>query len=425
MRDNGGRAMTWYSTVVIATLLAVLAGGFAWSQQRRPVPQLVTGTGGPARGMADHPDQVRSSAGRTGQATYEGLAAHALADLRSLTGKDGTVLAGPHGPWRFVWPRDASFAAAAYCRAGDVGTGLTVLGALTRISPDAGRWAARYRPDGSVPDKRSAQLDGSGWVPWAAGVCTTSGASYAALAKLWPMVRQSADQATAELRRDGLPNPSPDYWERHREKRPTLGTAAALLAGLRGAATVAEHLGHLDRRHAAQPSDTPEPPERAGTDESAVYETAAGRWRAAVARLEKAVDRKLGPLGYPRNTRGGADSIVTVLGPPFAPERPQVTAAIERTLGLLSLPNGGVTPGQDWRADGVAWTPSTALFGLSAAARGDRTTAEAVLRLLDVHRTAAGAVPEKITRSGKPAGEAPLAWTSALIVLTAAELQQR
>lgn len=445
MRDNGGRVMTWYSTVVIATLLAVLAGGFAWSQQRRPVPQLVTGTGGgPARGMAD---QVHSPAGRTGQVTYENLAAHTLADLRSLTEKDGTVLAGPHGPWRYVWPRDASFAAAAYCRVGDLKTGMAVLGALARISPEAGRWAARYRPDGSVPDKRSAQLDGSGWVPWAAGVCAASGAPYAALAKLWPMVRQSADHAVAELRGDGLPNPSPDYWERHTERRPTLGTAAALLAGLRGAATLAEHLGHLDRR-TVQPPETAEPPRagqipdqdatgeadrnadgtsgrRSGTDEFASFEAAAGRWQVAATRLEKGVDRKLGPLGYARNTRGGADSIVTVLGPPFAPERPQVTAAIERTLGLLSLPNGGVTPGQDWRADGVAWTPSTALFGLSAAARGDRATAESVLRLLDQHRTQAGAVPEKITRSGKPAGEAPLAWTSALIVLTAAELQQR
>jgi hypothetical protein len=138
--------------------------------------------------------------------------------------------------------------------------------------------------------------------------------------------------------------------------------------------------------------------------------------------LQGAVDKRFGRLGYPRDSRGGADSIVTTLGPPFSPARPQVGAAIRRSQQLLTLPNGGVTPGQDWRADGIAWTPSTALFGLSAAARGDRATAERVLRFLDDYRTPTGAVPEKVTRSRNPAGEAPLAWTSALVVLTDAAL---
>jgi hypothetical protein len=31
-------------------------------------------------------------------------------------------------------------------------------------------------------------------------------------------------------------------------------------------------------------------------------------------------------------------------------------------------------------------------------------------------------VPEKVTRAASPAGEAPLAWTSALVVLTEAAL---
>jgi hypothetical protein len=115
---------------------------------------------------------------------------------------------------------------------------------------------------------------------------------------------------------------------------------------------------------------------------------------------------------------------VTVLGPPFAPARPEVSEAIEHSLEVLTQPNGGVTPGEQWRADGVAWTPQTALFALSAAARGDRETAMSLLTWLDTHRTAAGALPEKVNRDLKPAGEAPLGWTSALVVLTAAALDR-
>jgi GH15 family glucan-1,4-alpha-glucosidase len=380
MRDDGGPRMRAYSLVVIGALLAFLAGGFGWSQHRRPMPELVT-----------------DDAARHLAAARPDLAAQALSDLRALTLPSGAVLAGPHGPWAYVWPRDASFAAAAYCATGDVGRGLSVLGFLERVHPRSGRWAARYEQDGSGPvaDRRGPQLDGSGWVPWAAGFCAASGATDDALRGLWPMVRQSAEHTIAELHRNGLPKPSADYWER-REKRLTLGTVAPLVAGLRAAATIADRL--------TTSPDTGD------------------RWRAAADRLQGAVDKRFGRLGYPRDSRGGADSIVTTLGPPFSPARPQVGAAIRRSQQLLTLPNGGVTPGQDWRADGIAWTPSTALFGLSAAARGDRATAERVLRFLDDYRTPTGAVPEKVTPSRNPAGEAPLAWTSALVVLTDAAL---
>ncbi|HEY3006315.1 MAG TPA: glucoamylase [Kribbellaceae bacterium] len=380
MRDSGGRAMHWYSTVVLATLLAVLAGGFAWSQQRLPRPDLVTDTTfGGGRSLQEAEPERQPD-----------LLSQAVADLRQLTLPNGAAIAGPHGPWRYVWPRDASFVAAAYCASGDIRAGLRVLGFLDRVRPSQGRWAARYRPDGSGPvaDRRGPQLDDSGWVPWAVGTCAGR-ASYDELAGLFGMVRQSADQAAAELGDNGLPAASPDYWERP-ERRTTIGVAAPLLAGLRSATAVADRLGHTAE---------------------------ASRWRVAAVRLEAAIDRVFGPRGYPRTRRGGADSMVTVLGPPFAPARDRVSAAIERSRRLLTLPNGGVTPGQDWRADGVAWTPSTGLFGLSAAARGDRATARQVLDLLAAHRTATGALPEKIGRTGKPGGEAPLAWTCALVVL--------
>jgi GH15 family glucan-1,4-alpha-glucosidase len=41
---------------------------------------------------------------------------------------------------------------------------------------------------------------------------------------------------------------------------------------------------------------------------------------------------------------------------------------------------------------------------------------------LDAHRTRWGSLPEKVLADGAPAGPAPLAWTAALVVLTAAQL---
>src|SRR5207244_8022914 len=119
----------------------------------------------------------------------------------------------------------------------------------------------------------------------------------------------------------------------------------------------------------------------------------------------------VGPGVEPVSLEGGPDAIVTVLGPPFAPARPVVSTAIDDAYAVLTQPNGGVTPGADWRADGVAWTPQTALFALSAAARGDQATADTLLTWLDHHRTKTGALPEKVNRDLEPAGEAPLAWT--------------
>jgi hypothetical protein len=266
-----------------------------------------------------------------------------------------------------------------------------VLSFLNGVRPTSGRWAARYTAvDGVVPeDGREPQLDGSGWVLWASWFCS-SGLD---LTAYWPMLRESGDQIVAELGPDGLPAVSPDYWERP-ESSVTLGTVAPLQAGLRAGLAIAGLLGH----------EVPS-------------------WQGALDRLSAATDRVFGPA-YPRTRGGGLDAIVTVLGPPFAPPRPDVADAIDHTRGVLTQPNGGITPGEEWRADGVAWTPQTALFALSAAARGDRETAESLLDWLDSHRTQAGALPEKVNRDLHPAGEAPLGWTSALVVLTAAALDK-
>ncbi|MEV8372296.1 glucoamylase [Kribbella sp. NPDC056861] len=420
MRDDGALRLRWFPYAVIAVLLAVLAAGTAVNLDRNPQPQLVaegiTGRSGPVEiePPVDSADLARPE-----------LIRDALADLDALTLPGGATLAGWDGPWRFVWPRDASFVAAARCSVGQYAEADKILGFLDKIRPSAGRWGARYSaPDGKeVADGREPQLDGSGWVLWATWFCAEtkrqaagrSGAEAvtlstgAPLSQYWAMVKESGDQIVAELGDDDLPAASPDYWERS-ESKVTLGTIAPLITGLRSGLRIA---AALDRS------------------------TEVASWQHALERLSKATDDKFGP-SYPRTPAeavsylepgvepigigGGADAIVTVLGPPFAPARDVATKAIETTRHALTQPNGGVTPGEEWRTDGVSWTPQTALFALSAAARGDRSTAEELLAWLNTHRTATGSLPEKVNRDLKPAGEAPLAWTTALVVLTASAL---
>jgi hypothetical protein len=394
MREGGRHR--WFPYVVIAVLLAILAAGTTSNLIRNPQPRLVS-DGIPGR-AATHADSA------LGSGKYDDLVRHALADLDGLTRPNGALLAGWDGPWRYVWPRDASFVAVARCAIGQYDEALDVLSFLDRVRPSTGRWEARYTETGGrVGDGRAPQLDSSGWVLWATWFCRAGD-------RYWEMVRESANQIVGELGPDGLPAPSSDYWERS-EKKVTLGTVAPLLTGLRSAVRIAAEQGH--------PAE-------------------AARWQSAADKLSAATDRVFGP-DYPRTPAaatsfvepgvepigigGGADAIVTVLGPPFAPAREVVSTAIDHAHAVLTQPNGGVTPGESWRADGVSWTPQTALFALSAAARGDRSTAEDLLRWLDRHRTSSGALPEKVNRDLEPAGEAPLAWTAALVVLADTALQ--
>ncbi|GAA1552461.1 hypothetical protein GCM10009804_06810 [Kribbella hippodromi] len=398
MRDNTRRRDRWYPPVVIAVLLAILAVGTINNLVRNPQPRLV------ADGIPGMVARSGDSSLSSSDPKYDDLYRHALADLDGLTLPNGATLAGWDGPWRYVWPRDASFVAVARCAIGQYDEALRVLSFLESVRPTSGRWEARYTETGGrVNDGRPKQLDGSGWVLWATWFCHAGG-------KYWDLVRESADQIVNELGPNGLPGASSDYWERP-ETQVTLGTVAPLLTGLRAAVRIA-----TDQQHPAE----------------------AVRWRAAAETLSKATDRVFGP-DYPRTPpvatsfvapgveplglNGGADAIVTVLGPPFAPARPVVTTAIDDAHAVLTQPNGGVTPGEVWRADGVSWTPQTALFALSAAARGDRATADTLLSWLDKHRTSTGALPEKVNRDLEPAGEAPLAWTAALVVLADSALQ--
>lgn len=336
-----------------------------------------------------------------GPPRYRAMAEQALRDLDALVLDNGASLAAGSPYWRYVWPRDASFTAAALARTGhadDAHAVLAYLALMQERSTVDGVLQARYLPDGSggVPDARPAQLDGSGWVLW--GVAEWYASAGPDRVTQLEELRRLVVAAIATIRAQvdpatGLPAAFPDYWE-VAERRPTLGTVAPLLAGTRAAAPVLAALG--------------EPP--VGD---------------LVALLERGVEGHFAPH-YPRRLGGTAqDTAVAWLMPPFGGPDPQVTAAWQDAAAGMARPAGGLAPGEDWKRDGVSWTPETAMWALTAAASGDVDQATRWLDWLDRHRTARGSLPEKVLHDGSPAAVAPLAWTASTVLLALDELDRQ
>jgi len=357
------------------------------------------------------------------------VAQDALLDLRLLTRPDGAVAAAWFGNWKFAWPRDSSWVAAAFAVTGHFADSLRILRFLARVQDPSGTWAAKYTLSGTPASTGpGVELDADGWFPWAVWIWYSEHGGGAAprreLAGLWPAVRRAADAAAASLSPAGLPPPSPDYWE-DRVSQPTIGTAAPLLAGLRAAGRLAAGLGDV--------SD-------------------ARRWASSGARLDRGIQAAFSPdfNRFPDTTGGpgswlalfgtgpgpardglaadsvlnGPDAAVTFLGPPFAPPSAAVNDAVTRAARVLMLPDGGILPGTTWRGDRtVAWTPATAFFALYDAAAGHAAAATAWLNWLAAHRTAAAALPEQVNGSGQPVSVAPLAWTCAIVLLAMTALR--
>ena len=334
---------------------------------------------------------------------YEPMVADALLDLRTLTLPNGAAVASWYRGWRYVWPRDASFAAAALARSGHVDDALRILTFLAAAQPADGVFEARYRPDGTaVKDGRGPEPDGVGWVLWAVWEVSRAATDPAqrrdVLTRLRPLVtRASAAALHLTDTPTSLPAPALDYWE-VREHSVTLGVAAPLLVGLRSAARIWGELG-----------DAP----------------LAAATRARSEAVAAAVADAFAP-DYPRHLGRGAvdtDAAVTFLLPPFADAvDPVVERARQAAVPAMRRPAGGLAPGAAWRDDGISWTPETALFALAAASVGRDDEARGWLDFLLAHRTTAGSLPEKVPADGAPGAVAPLAWTGACVVLAVAAL---
>jgi glucoamylase len=334
------------------------------------------------------------------------MAVRALLDLRLSVRPGGAVVAGWRPLWRYAWPRDSSWVAAALAETGHPGLAFRILRFLRRVQLPNGTWAARYWPTGSGPvrDGRPGELDADGWVPWAVwswleaaqhGGAAKRGhrAARRQLSLLWPMVRAAAGAAAGSLTADGLPRASMDYWED--SVQVTLGTCAPLLAGLRAAADIATVHGARGL---------------------------ARRWALSAQRLSTAMQAAFARYGYHRlaHDRSGPDAAAAFLGPPFAPASAQARRAVAAAQRALTMPGGGVRPGTTWPGSpATAWTAETAFFALYDAETGAHKAANRILTWLARHRTRLGELPEQVI-GGHPASVAPLAWTDAAVLLALA-----
>ena len=294
--------------------------------------------------------------------------------------------------WRYVWPRDAAFAAAALSAVNLADEALGVLGNLASWQRADGGFEARYTSSGRVPDNRPAQADGAGWFLWAAGRLLADGAPAADLRDRLgaPLERAASRLLTITDTPSHLPAASPDYWE-VAETVLTLGTAAPVLLGLEAATALA----------------------RAGLELGAPAQALAER----VTAVRSAMERNFAPAWGRHLRRDDVDAAIALVLPPFT--RPLAGARTVRQTAAARMhrPTGGLAPGAGWRDDGVSWTPETALMAWSALSLGMEEEGTRLLAWLEAHRTAAGALPEKVLADGSPAGPAPLAWTCALILL--------
>ena len=365
---------------------------------------------GPASASVRASARRRRDGARLPGGRWGALADAALTDLLVLTGPTlaegggrgptafptGSVVAGPVSPWRYTWPRDASFAAAAFSGVGLRGEALGVLARLAALQLPGGGFEARYGADGGTPDDRPAQSDGAGWMLWAAGGVLADGAGADELGAVCgaALARAAENLVALTDTPSHLPAASPDYWE-VAERALTLGIAAPVLLGLEAAAALGE----------------------AGLDIGIPGGLAAER--AAVVRV--AVERAFAPAWGRHMRDDDIDAAIALVGPPFTRELSGAREARADAVPRMRRRSGGVAPGASWRDDGVSWTPETALLAWSAVAQGRPREAGRLLEWLDSHRTALGALPEKVSADGAPAGPAPLAWTCALVVLAVLE----
>lgn len=333
---------------------------------------------------------------------YRDMVAGALLDMKVLS-RDGGTTAAFNTNWRYVWPRDSSFVAAAFAVSGHVDDAVQTLLFLQRVQGADGSFEARYLPDGSgTPDDRVPQTDGTGWALWAMDVLVREAGPERReelLAALDPLLKRSTAFLLAQVDNSrSLPAPSSDYWE-HRERVVTLGTAAPVLAGLQAASRLHSHAG----------------------DEPTAEQTAA-----AAARTSAAIATFFGPHHYSRYPGPShPDAASAFVLPPFTTgPLPGAVEAWSHSVAPMMRPAGGLAPGGGWRELNLSWTPQTALYALAAASNGDEEQARHWLDWIEDHRTPIGAIPEKVNSLGDPSGPAPLTWTGALVVLTVAELER-
>ena len=325
-----------------------------------------------------------------------------LTNLLHLAG-DGAMSCGTRPFWGFAWPRDCSMQAAAFAAAGFHDEARSVVKWHIDNTPPSGVHEARYCTDRSpmLLDNRPRQGDNPGFLCWAASfVCRRDWNREWAeqirdnLFLMAGHLVQARDQETL------LPLPEADY--RETQIAESAGIALTAIAGLKGAAFIAERLG--DRANAqkflARADEI-----RLGMQNS-LWDKDQKYFVTSVKPFNPKASIAVCWGAYPFLAWDGRD--------------PMFVAGVRRVYrDLWNNAAGGVlcaagTPYESY------WMYHSAILLLGAAAAGEMKMEEEILAALDQNIPPQGIVPEQVGRaSGALWGCAPLPVAQANLLLHA------
>jgi GH15 family glucan-1,4-alpha-glucosidase len=329
------------------------------------------------------------------------LALELLADRNS-----GSVIAAPEldpefrhsGGYGFVWGRDLAFIVLAFLAAGRDDLAKRALRWLPTAQEPEGLWLQRHWTNGSLaPSWCRHQLDETGAILFAYDAAWRRLRDKALDADLWPSAQRAADFLLGTIEQDGLPVATADLWE-ERDGRHAF-TAAAIVGGLRAA-------GAMARRHEPALADS--------------YDAAADVVRAAI-------ERELWSDFHGRYLRSLGDPTLDVsllgLAWPFAAVDPggdRMRATVAALREELGCPAGSLRRyAGDTYAGGNQWVLAALWLGLWHRQVGDDEGLQRALAYALKAQTKLGLLPEQVTDDGEPAWVVPLAWSHAMLLLTA------
>ena len=351
----------------------------------------------------------------------------------------GAVIAAPEldpkflrsGGYGFVWPRDLAYISLGLLAAGKSDLAVPALRWLVRQQAPEGLWLQRHWSDGALAPAWSLhQLDETGATLFAFEAAWRALEDEALDAEVWPAMRRGATFLAGFVDHEtGLPLASVDLWEQHDGQHTY--TTAATIGGLRAAAAMAaRHEPALaagfgaaaDRVAAAMDAHL-------WSNEHGRYLRSlnAGRGDSLGTPPGSAYDRR---LPYPNRAVRSVDPVdarldISLLGVawPFVAVdlgSARLRATVDAAETALAAPCGGTYRYEgDTYAGGNPWLIATLWLGLTRRLLGDEAAHRRSLDYVLSRRTALDLLPEQVLLDGRPAWVLPLAWSHAMLLLSA------
>ncbi|AGC67293.1 glycoside hydrolase family 15 [Thermoclostridium stercorarium subsp. stercorarium DSM 8532] len=385
---------------------------------------------------------------KTGNGTVDRIYLRSLLLFRLMTDRNtGAILASPEidenftrcGRYAYCWVRDGAFITSALNEAGLCSLSEKFYEWSVRVQDKEGFWHQRYHINGNVAPSWGLQIDETGSILFGMWNHFLHVKNVSFLEKVWPAVLKACEFLENFIDGDtGLPLPSFDIWE-ERMGEHTYSTAA-VIAGFRAAANIAETLG--------------------------VSKKTIDQWRSIADNIKKALERNLvdnakgiflrsirtklnpwgsepcadtviitvNPKGYTREVSafdGKMDISLLGAAVPFGiyePRHPVMRNTAEKVEKLLYCEKaGGIYRYQeDGYAGGNPWVVATLWLAMYHIRAGNIEKAREYFHWSVECATPLGFLPEQAGKNdGKPCWVIPLTWSHAMFVLVLKELAEK